>query len=172
MAELLDEFKEEEEESLSIQIKNATDNVEILMNGGMLTDLNGDIFKNIAFVTVMEDGGTIEYDAKDFIKLDEYIVPLTDNEKVLMDRISELEEQIKVSGISALPKRRKIPVTISEDQEMIVVDYYLDNKDDGITIKEIAAKYNISGGLVSKVLEKHKVRIPFKRNRQITYGED
>jgi len=175
MAELLDEFKEEKEkkEQLLMQIENAKENIETLMNGGMLLSQHGDIFHGMGFLLKVdvEEDDEVSMSVDMFCHLVEYTVPLTDNEKVLMDRIAELEEQVKASGISSLPKRRKIPVTISEDQEMVVVDYYNLNKDKNITIKAIAAKYNISGGLVSKVLEKHKARIPIRRNRQVTYTE-
>ena len=98
----------------------------------------------------------------------------TDREIALELEIAGLKDQLKAAGsvvMGSSSKPRKIPVTLSEAQELIVVDYYLANKDEKIKIKDIAAKYNISDNKVSDILYKAGVRIPGKRNRKVTYAE-
>ena len=170
MAELLDEFKKEKSDGMTI--RKVTDNIEIIMGGGMLTDPNDD--------GISEKINSIEtnyalYSLEDFSKLEEHVEPKTKREEALELRITVLEDQLAHATTSSTLilgselRPRKIPVTLSEAQELIVVQYYKDHKEAGIKIKEISAKYNISDRSTSMILEKHGARIPGKRQRRITY---
>jgi len=163
--------KNEEKESLSRTIRKVTDNIEILMNGGMIQDLNdGEKISDIDNIEINNSN----YSLEEFAELIEYIEPKTDREVALELEIAGLRDQLKAAGsikMGSSNRPRKIPVTLSETQEQIVVDYYLANKDKKIKMKDIAAKYNISDNKVADILKQARVRIPNKRNRKVTYAE-
>ncbi len=158
-----------EEESLSRTIRKVTDNIEILMNGGMLIDPNdGGVSEKINSI---ETDYTL-YNLEDFSKLTEHIIPKTDREIALELEIAGLKDQLKTAGsvkMGGSSKPRKIPVTLSKNQNQIIVDYYLVNKN--ASMKDIAAKYNVCSNTVSRILKEANVRIPGKRQREITYAE-
>ena len=154
------------------------DNMEFLLTGGKLLDENtGDVL-TIVEIT-LEDEGLVPktFEPEEFSELIEYVEPKTKREEALELRITVLEDQLAHATTTSAPvlgsevRPRKIPVTLSESQEKIVVQYYLDHKESKIKIKEISAKYNISDRSTSMILEKHGVRIPGKRQRKITYAE-
>jgi len=172
--------KTEEEESLSRSIRKATDNIEILMNGGMLNNLSTKYQNEMVFDTISlidENGDSLEFDLETFAQMEEVVIPKTDREIALELEIAGLKDQLtqatteSTTVLGSTIRPRKTPVTLSESQEKIVVQYYLDHKESGIKMKEIADKYNISGNKVSDILEKHGVRIPGRRQRKITYAE-
>jgi len=168
----------DKDESLSRTIRKVTDNIEILMSGGMLNNpstkyQNEMIFDMISLID--ENGDSLEFDFKTLSEMEEVIIPKTDREVALELEIAGLKDQLAHATTASTPvlgskvRPRKIPVTLSEAQELIVVQYYEDHKKAGIKIKEISAKYNISDRSTSMILEKHGARIPGKRQRKITY---
>ena len=164
------------EKSDSMTIRKATDNIEILMSGGLLIDDEDKRILTLNSIEMIDDTDEkIDYSIEEFADLLEHIEPKTKREEALELRITILEDQLAHATTASAPvlgsevRPRKIPVTLSEAQELIVVQYYLDHKESGIKIKEISAKYNISDRSTSMILEKHGVRTPGKRNRKITY---
>ncbi len=170
-------MKNENGESLGITIRKVTDNIEILMNGGFLNNPSTKYQNNMVFDTISlidENGDSLEFDLKTLSEMEEVIIPKTDREIALELEIAGLRDQLKAAGsvrMGSSNRPRKIPVTLSESQEQIVVDYYLANKDEKIKMKDIAAKYNISDNKVADILKQAGVRAPNKRNRKVTYAE-
>ena len=161
-------------ESLGMIIRKVTDNIEIVMNGGKLIDNIGDEITIVRVVVQDKNDELDKFTLEELAEFIEFIEPKTDREIALELEIAGLRDQLKAAGsvvMGSSSKPRKIPVTLSEAQELIVVDYYLANKDEKIKIKDIAAKYNISDNKVSDILYKAGVRIPGKRNRKVTYAE-
>ncbi len=131
--------------SESMTIRKVTDNVEILLGGGALSDLeDGTIVEDISFTLTESNGNETEYSVEEFSNMIEYIEPKTKREVALELRITVLEDKLAHATSVSTPvlgsevRPRKIPVTLSESQEQIVVDYYLEHKDSKIKMKDIA----------------------------------
>jgi len=159
------------EESLSMTIRKATDNIEILMNGGSLADNGGNI---ISFVkVVMEDEDQIPYgfSLDELAEFTEYVIPKTERELVLEERISELEAQITAGG--EVPYEHKVSkgrVVLDASSKLKIAQEWKRTRgtDDELNGKETAAKYGISDSYLKKFLKELGVYEPRKRKQKVT----
>jgi len=160
-------------DSLSMTIRKVTDNIETLMNGGMLQDtIDGEITDNNINI---EDSNGSNYTLEEFAELIEYIEPKTAKEIDLENtiasmrkRIEELEET-STSSADVEPKNRKSRVVLSEAKKLELCNFYTANKP-GMTDYEIAAKFNVSSNYMTKIVISYGRKIPNKRTLKVTDG--
>ncbi len=143
------------EESLSMTIRKTTDNIEILMNGGMLQNL--DDGTKISEIENIQISGA-HYSLYEFSELVEYIEPMTEREVAQAKEIEELKAQLAarptVSG-----KHRKEKTIYSSSDEAKIAGFWKAEKAIGseITRKDMADMYNLSPNSVTRILVKFGV---------------
>ncbi len=144
-------------------IEKITNNIEILVNGGTLTDENGvpSTFSKIC----LDDGVNIDaYTLEEFSELIEHVVPKTEREIELEAKIAALEQQLAVIPDTCL-KERKSRVTLSQHDKLEIskifkIEYTADPK---LNLQEFAKRFDISAGNLTKFLKEFGVYEPGKK---------
>jgi len=142
-----------EKESLSMTIRKATDNIEILMGGGKLVDEDDNIMVSPGIILVEDDGSEEVFTFEELSELTEYVEPMTDKEVAQAKEIEDLKAQLAAKPTMS-GKTRKSKVKYNKSDEMKIAQDWKQEKIVGNKPKkkDFAKKYNISGNYLTSIL--------------------
>ena len=167
------------DKSDSMNIRKATDNIEILMNGGELFDEGQDeilTFEELILVC-KSDGDTLAYTLNTFAELIEYTEPMTERELAQAKEIEELKAQIASGEFVRVNKEissRKKRVKYARSDEMKIAQDWKYEKSIGTKLKkkDFAKKYNISGNYLTSILVSFGVETKRRNNTKVNASID
>ena len=162
-------------ESLSATTRKVTDNIEILMDGGKLTnDIN--IYSFLEIALEYGDSNSCDFTLEEFAELTEYTEPKSEREIKLEEEIELLKAKVESlveinSFVSSGCEPKHIKPRVVYDQESklkIAQDWKTDrNSEHPMNLKQMAIKYNISTNYLVTILKELGVYSPKKKKQKI-----